>query len=548
MPSNPFSEGLSVQVSGDTSDATRSLGGLQNSLISTRKAAIGLGAVLAGALAAKGLSTAVSAASEFEDAMVEVEKVTDAETAEELGQSMRELATEIPVAANELAELSADAARFGIRGTENVERFTETVSKMATATDLSTEEAGEAFARLATLTDTPIDQIENFGSAINELGNNFATSSSEIVDSMLRSSAALSQFGLNQRQIAGMSAALNEVSESSQRAGTRLRRVAQELMDPRKVSDLANALGMTEQEFRNLRQSQPDQLMMQMVEAFAEGDETAEQLRGTLSTASRQAVAGLAQNLEGLTEAMETSNRAFEEGNTLQEEFDAATDTFSARVQILKNNLNELAISVGEEILPTLTSFVETLNSLIQGGEDLSTLFGTEIGGDLATAREEFSTLEEPIRDNIEELEELGETLLPIAEELVPKVTPALRDLRFSLELTAGGLEFMNDQVERAIELWNKLSDTQQEAFIEGARQGAMEAALPGPTGTVLENLRQFRRQQNAEERRVVVENRETIRFEGEEDLTRRFAEMANRQLNERERRNDRLGNRSAGG
>lgn len=366
MVSNPFSEGLSVKVTGDTVDAQRALGRVQRSLISTRKLALGLGGVLAGALAVKGLGSAVSAAASFEEAMVEVQKVTDPETAEELAGRMRDLATEIPVTADELAGLAADAARFGIRGTDNIEAFTTTVAKMATATDLSTQEAGEAFAKLSALTGTPVDQMENLGSAVNELSNTMATSSSEIVDSMLRGSAALSQFGLNQTQIAGMSAALNEVSESSQRAGTRLKRVAQELMNPKNVADVSDALGMTTEEFGAMRDEEPQELILQMAEAFAEGGDTADALRETLSTASRQAIAGLAQNLDGLRRALDTSKRSFEDGTSVQEEFDAATQTFNSQLKILKNNIHDVAIGLGNELLPVLTPLIKRFAEFIR--------------------------------------------------------------------------------------------------------------------------------------------------------------------------------------
>ena len=491
MPANPFSDGLSVRVSGDSSDARRALGGLQSSILSTRKLALGLGGVLAGALAVQGLGAATRAAADFETAMVEVQKVTDEETAAALAGEMRELSTEIPVAQEELAALAADAARFGIRGTENIRNFTETVSRMSVATDLSTQEAGEAFARLSVLTETPVDQMENLGSAINALSNEMATSSGEIVDSMLRSSAALNQFGLNNRQIVGMSAALNEVSESSRRAGSRLRRVAQELLDPRKVGDVARALGMTEAEFKNLRREQPDQIMLRLAEAFAEGGRTAEELRGTLSTASRQAVAGLAQNLDGLRTALQRSNETFAEGTSLQKEFDAATQTFNSRMQVLKNNINEVAITIGNDLLPVLNPLLETLNDLISGSEDLEATFGTETAEDIRGITSAFDDLVGPVEDNAEEILDLSTKLFILGQGVLPHVAPALRDMRFVLEGTASALQTVNDALDRSLELWDDLPPSLREAAIEGATTAAT-APIGGPS--TLRGVRAARR------------------------------------------------------
>jgi TP901 family phage tail tape measure protein len=362
---------------------------------------------------------------------------------------------------------------------------------MSVATDLSTQEAGEAFARLSVLTETPVDQMENLGSAINALSNEMATSSGEIVDSMLRSSAALNQFGLNNRQIVGMSAALNEVSESSRRAGSRLRRVAQELLDPRKVGDVARALGMTEAEFKNLRREQPDQIMLRLAEAFAEGGRTAEELRGTLSTASRQAVAGLAQNLDGLRTALQRSNETFAEGTSLQKEFDAATQTFNSRMQVLKNNINEVAITIGNDLLPVLNPLLETLNDLISGSEDLEATFGTETAEDIRGITSAFDDLVGPVEDNAEEILDLSTKLFILGQGVLPHVAPALRDMRFVLEGTASALQTVNDALDRSLELWDDLPPSLREAAIEGATTAAT-APIGGPS--TLRGVRAARR------------------------------------------------------
>jgi TP901 family phage tail tape measure protein len=357
---------LAVEITASDEGASGAFDDVANSASGMKTAVLGASAVLAGAGVAA-LGKATQAAAQFEEAMIEVEKVASAETARKMSESIREMATEIPMAQEKLAGLAADAARFGIEGPENIRKFTESVAKMASATTLSAEEAGESLAKLAELTNTPISEIENLGSAINSLSNNFATSSQEIVDSMMRSAGALSQLGLNQKEIAGVSAALNEVSESSERAGTRLRRIGQELMNPKNVSKFANALGMTESEFKKMRENAPNDLILQMASAMKEGGDQADSLRSALSTTSRQALAGLAQNLDGTRNALEKSNSAYEEATSLQEEFNKETSTFNSQVKLLKNRLRNIGIVMGNQILPILTKALEKLGPVIEG-------------------------------------------------------------------------------------------------------------------------------------------------------------------------------------
>lgn len=371
MPPNPFARdpAVTVGVGADTDEFNNQIDGAVDSLGKMRTA-VGLTGAALGALATGALAKSASAAADFEEAMVEVEKVTSPETAEAMGSSIREMATEIPLAQNELAGLAADAGRFGIEGPDAIESFTTSVAKMAEATNLGAEEAGESLARLSELTNTPVSEIENLGSSINSLSNNFATSSQEIVDSMMRSSASLSQLGLNQREIAGLSTSLNEVSESSERAGTRLRRLGQELLSPKKVADLASAMGMTEEEFVQMREESPVELMRQMASTMKEGGDEADALRESLSTTSRQALAGLGQNLEGIAEAQETANTSFEEGESLQKEFEAATDTFNAKLDLFKNQLRNVGIQIGQQLLPPLTDLLEQASSAVDWFEE----------------------------------------------------------------------------------------------------------------------------------------------------------------------------------
>lgn len=356
-------QSVAIQINAED-NASGAFAAAESSALDMKQAVAGAGAVLAGAGVA-GLAGAASAAADFESAMVEVEKVTNPETAEAMSSSIREMAETIPLAQKELAGIAADAGRFGVEGPKNIEKFTESTAKMASATNLNTQQAGQAFAKLTELTGTPISEVENLGSAINELSNNTATSAQEITDSMTRSAGALSQLGMNQTEIAGMSAALNEVSESSERAGTRLRRLGQEMMNPKKTEAIASALGMTASEFETMREESPDEAMLMMAEAMAKGDENADALKNTLSTTSRQALTGLAQNLDGTRKALEMSSEAYEENTSVQKEFEAASDTFNKQLQTLRNRLSNVAIVMGNQILPVLIKAIERVTPLI---------------------------------------------------------------------------------------------------------------------------------------------------------------------------------------
>ena len=360
------------------SAAEASMSGVESQASSMRNAVGMAGAGLA-AVSAGGLALATKAASDFQDSMIEVEKVTSKEFASGFRDDILEMTKTIPLAATEIADLTAQAGRFGV-AEEHIKSFVESTAKMAEATDVSTSKAGEAFAKLATLTGTPIPKMENLGSAINSLSNNFATSSQEIVDSMLRSAGSLAQLNMSATDMAGLSAALNAVSESSERAGSRIRRLAQEMMDPKKAMDLAAALGMNVEKFRSMVKTAPTNVIMQMAEAMGKSGSAADQLNSTLSTTSRQALAGLGSNLKQTRKALNLSGKAFKENASLQKEFDAAMESASAQAKLLKNSIMRVAIQIGDVLLPHVTKAIKGLTGLVNRFSALNEASGGMLG------------------------------------------------------------------------------------------------------------------------------------------------------------------------
>lgn len=307
----------------------------------------------------------------FETAMVEVQKVTDKATAGQLRDSIRDMTKEIPFAHDKLAGIAADAARFGIKGTENIEAFTRSVAKMAQATDLTTDVAGTAFAKIEVQTGLSATQTENLGSAINTLSNNYATSAGEIVSSMLRASSAASTFGLSAVQIAGLSAQTNAMSESAERAGTRMRTLFNELQNPRKVEKYAKAIGMSAKQFDAMREANPAQALMSLVSAINKGGEASKNLRKIAGAESIQSLVAMGKNIHKTRAAMVMSAVAFQKNTSLQKEFKDAVDTNAAKMKIFWNRIRDIAITLGDRLLPIAEKAMRALDPMLEWMEKM---------------------------------------------------------------------------------------------------------------------------------------------------------------------------------
>lgn len=334
--------------------------------VSDFKKAVGLAGGAVAAFSGIVGGVAVNEARKFQDSMVELQKVTSEQTMRAMNDEILRMAETIPLSQQELADLTAQAGRFGIRGTENLRQFTETAARMAFATDLTADKAGENFARLATITNMPVSEVENLGATINELSNNFATSSSEIVDSALRSAGTLRQLGITRQEIYGLSAAINQASESSERAGTRMRRLAQNILSPsgRAWEGLLDGLNMTRKQFKEIRKQDPIGLMKTMAQTLAQGGKDAEELRQGLSSVSEQALSALGSKWGEVERAIGQANAEWKEANSLREEYQDQMGTLTSQLQVFQNIWRGILITIGQGALPVLTNLVKRVNGL----------------------------------------------------------------------------------------------------------------------------------------------------------------------------------------
>ena len=84
------------------------------------------------------------------------------------------MSTEIATSSSTIAEVMANAGQLGIQKDYLVD-FTRTMIDLGNSTDISADEAATAIAQFANVTRMAQVDFGRFGSALVDLGNNFAT-------------------------------------------------------------------------------------------------------------------------------------------------------------------------------------------------------------------------------------------------------------------------------------------------------------------------------------------------------------------------------------
>lgn len=331
--------------------------------------------VISGATAALGY-TAIDAAIDYESAFTGVRKTVDAtdEQFASLYNSILDLSTEIPATAEEIAGIAEVAGQLGIK-TNDLMNFTEVMVNLGESTNLSAEEAASALAKFANITGMSADDYERLGSVIVDLGNNFATTEADIVDMAMRLASTGEITGLSQSQMMAVATALNSVGIEAEAGGSAFSKLLKKVQlavetGSSDLSKFASVSNMSVSEFKELWGKDA----VAAIGAFTEGlndterngksavavldDLDIKEVRMSNTILALSGASGL------LTDTVNKANKAWDENTALQEEASLRYETLESKIQIVKNELHNVAITFGEDLMPYVEKGTEKIKDL----------------------------------------------------------------------------------------------------------------------------------------------------------------------------------------
>lgn len=378
-------------------------------------------------------TAAVKAQIDYESAFAGVRKTVDAteEQFEELSQGIRDMSTQMPQSAIEIAGVAEAAGQLGIK-TENILGFTKSMVMLGDSTNMSSDEAATSLARLANITQMPQDEFEKLGSVIVNLGNNLATTESEIIEMGLRLAGAGKQIGLSEAEILGLAGAFSSVGIEAEMGGSAISKVmvkmqaattigseqAQKLTEitgmsirelellasnnSQEFKELANSIGMTTTEINSIVKSANELEDFGKIAGMT-GDEFKKAFEEDATTAIIAFIRGLgnaesagssaiemleemgikevrlrdsllrAANAGNLLEdSINMGTKAWEDNTALANEANQRYATTESQIKILKNEIMDMAREIGVELLPLVKDGMVIIKDLIEKFNNLS--------------------------------------------------------------------------------------------------------------------------------------------------------------------------------
>lgn len=338
-------------------------------------AALGAGAVAA---------STIRSYAEFDRGLIGVSKTTDivGDELDALGRDIQNLAQQVPVATSELLEIAQSAGQLGVRGRDNILRFTETVGQLGTATDLAGEEAAQTFARLLTVTGEPIENVDRLGASVVQLGNNFAATESEIAKASQRVAQTTSQYDAGAANVVGIGTALAATGVQAEEGGTQIGMAFQSINDALRNGgqQMERLEAITGQTGDALREKFFNGQSAQVFQAFVEGLGRIQAGGGDVSaaladmdlngTGAVRVLGTMATRSDVLADALNQANLGFEKNVALNQEAARASESFSAQMQFVQNAADQAAAELGKVVAPGLISGMGTARDVAIGLAD----------------------------------------------------------------------------------------------------------------------------------------------------------------------------------
>ena len=466
-----------ARIQGRTQNVNRSLASLAGNVGTTF------------GLVAAGFGASAMAAGKFEESFVAVKKTLniagDAKKVEaafnSIAKSLLELTKISPVTAQELNQIAAVGGQLGIAANDIV-KFTQVIQKLTIATNLGAEDAALAMARLQEITGRGVNELDNLGATLVDLGNNFAATESEITNASLQIATATSQVSGNLNNAAvdalAFSTALRAIGQPAQAGATAIVRLmtdmSQAVVQGGEDLDLfAKTAGMSGAEFRQLFGVDSTKAVALFIKGLDQANiagmsniEVMERL-GLSQVRTRKAILALSKAHETLFDAIDTANNAFVENTALNLEAERRYDTLYSKIQQLKNiaQAGIIDFSRDNQSLDYAKSTVETLTNLTQVTMDnLSRIIKIiiPVTGTLFTLRTVFSLIEKNTANMAANLGLVDQSMAGIggAAKALQGVGFALggggsiteEDIsRFGMDIYKGGRITTGDRIRQAI-------------------------------------------------------------------------------------------------
>lgn len=414
---------LAVKIAGSVASSFNSAMGAAENRISglgqIAKQAAAIASAAWGALKiGEFVTDSVQAAVDFESAMADVAKVVDGLRDENgnltdsyyaMSDSIVQMSKDIPMAAEDLAAITASAGTAGIAA-EELTAFTETAAKMGVAFDTTADQAGDWMAKWRTSFSMGQEEVTALADQINYLSNNSASTASEISTIVTAVGPLGDVAGISAAQIAALGSTMVGVGVQQDVAATGIRKLATTMVAgssaTKAQATVLQQLGLDATEMAQRMQTDAEGAILTFLEAVSKLPEAeqAAALKNYFGQESVGAIAPLLTNLDVLRERFEMVADAQLYAGSMDAEYAARAATTANNIQLYENRIAALKIQIGNYLLPVVNKVLGAASTGLDWLSDkIASAEGT-VSGFIGTVQSKALAIFTMIRPKLESI------------------------------------------------------------------------------------------------------------------------------------------------
>ena len=334
------------------------------------------GLMIAGAGAAS-LAVPVKIAIDYESAMADVAKVVDGLKDEAgkitpayklMSDQIVEMTTRLPMAAKDIAAIVAAGAQSGIAKNELL-GFAESAVKMGVAFDITADQAGQSMAEMRAAFKLTQPQVVALADRINYLGNTSPNKADKIMEVVQRIGALGEVGGFASSSIAAMAASLTSVEPDV--AATGIKNMILALTKGESATKGQSAafkkLGLDSVQVSKDMQKDAEATVAKVIEGIQKLEKH-EQVAITNELFGSEALPIVMQYSQGLDTLKKNLNAVSDAkvyAGSMEAEYAARAATTANNIQLAKNHMAALGITIGNVLLPGVNSMIGSFNGVM---------------------------------------------------------------------------------------------------------------------------------------------------------------------------------------
>lgn len=330
------------------------------------------GLMIAGAGAAA-LAVPVKLSIDFESAMADVKKVVDFDTPQQFKQMENDIISmskRLPMAAKDIAAIYAAGGQSGIAKNE-LTQFAETAVKMGVAFDITAEESGQAMAEMRTAFKMSQSEVTTLADKINYLGNNTPAAAKGIMDIVQRIGPLGEVGGFASGSIAALGATIRGMGVAEEVAATGIKNMMLALVAGESATKgQHNAyieLGMDAKKVAQDMQKDAEGTTLSVLKAISKMDKykQAAMLKELFGSESLGSISPLLTNMKALEDNLGKVADKQKYAGSMEKEYAARAATTANNIQLAKNQMAALGITIGNVLLPGVNSMIGSFNTVM---------------------------------------------------------------------------------------------------------------------------------------------------------------------------------------